>query len=1131
MPNKTEEYLALACKTADSFSRQWEHWAEFLITAARLYKYSYPDQLMIYAQRPDATACAEYDVWNNKMNRYVRRGSKGIALLDESGGYPRLHYVFDVSDTAPRRNALYPDLWQINDSLKEPVRSMLAENYGVHSESFGQQLADVAGKLVQSYWDNNSSDILGIVDGSYLMSYDDAGRELQFKSAAAMGVTYMLLERCGLDPAGWFDEKDFQAVYDFTTPSAVYALGTAVSDCSREVLRQIERTVKTTIRRRNIERSQEEYEQQSELHEDRGLFSAEPDLESAPEAAEPVRKDAPELSDGAAPGGVQHDAAERDPVPAPVGDGTDGRKQDATADERTVGEEPGSGQGEKTDGVGAAHEQPESAGGGNDPDRADLQLSFLETAIPTEAQQIESIDQAENEKSSSAFVLSQADIEKALRRGSNFENSKLRIWEIYQTQPDRKLRAKALAKEYAPHGPGGCSHTYLDGSSGWLDHDSKGLTFEHYPDHQKIFLRWNQVEKYIDLMMQADRYLTDKEKSTIELYFELNADSAAEYNALKEQYPDALVGFEQNGQFEFYGEDARKICELTGGKLLERETALGTVLVTGFPREQWVYRAKQLWECGENIYLAGLNEDGTHHQTKYLRREDYLPVGSIVHMEGRKFRVDKVDFDKDSVTLQDMALAELRMPIFREAPLAVVRELYEQEPEPPVLGSDGLGLPGEDSNKLPVSIEANEVPTTPEAAAAEEGLNEEGAPELAGNFRITDEELGAGGPKQKFARNIEAIRTLFKLEEEHRGATAEEQQVLSQYVGWGGLADAFDPNKDGWAKECAELKGLLSEDEYAAARSSTLNAHYTSPTVIRGIYDAVERMGFRTGNILEPSMGVGNFFGMLPESMADSRLYGVELDSITGRIAQKLYPEANIKVAGFETTDRRDFYDLAVGNVPFGNYKVNDKAYNKLNFSIHNYFFAKAIDQVRPGGIVAFVTSRYTLDSKDSAARKHIAERADLLGAIRLPNNAFRANAGTDVVSDIIFLQKRDRPMDHEPAWVQLGKTADGIAINSYFADHPEMILGKLITENTQYGKEEATVVPIEGANLADQLREAVQQLEGQYLEAAAEVPDIAETEAERRTLPADPDVKNFSYPQGAGSAHRDRGGAGERTD
>ncbi len=301
--------------------------------------------------------------------------------------------------------------------------------------------------------------------------------------------------------------------------------------------------------------------------------------------------------------------------------------------------------------------------------------------------------------------------------------------------------------------------------------------------------------------------------------------------------------------------------------------------------------------------------------------------------------------------------------------------------------------------------------TFPDAVAADEAVNAEPASEAAGNFHITDDHLGEGGAKQKYARNIEAICTLFKLEQEHRGATAEEQQVLSQYVGWGGLPDAFDPGKDSWAKEYTELKGLLSEDEYAAARSSTLNAHYTSPTVIRGIYDAVERMGFHSGNILEPSMGVGNFFGMLPDSMADSRLYGVELDSITGRIAKKLYPQADITVAGFETTDRRDFYDLAVGNVPFGQYKVNDKAYNKLGFSIHNYFFAKAIDQVRPGGVVAFVTSRYTLDSKDSSARKHMAERADLLGAIRLPNNAFRANAGTDVVSDIIFCKSVTAPL------------------------------------------------------------------------------------------------------------------------
>ena len=1216
MPSKTEEYLALAQRTANGLTRYWESWTDYLTTASRLYKYSFADQLMIYAQRPDATACADFDIWNNRMNRYVRRGAKGIALLDESSGFPRLHYVFDVSDTGVRRNSRDPEVWQFNDDLKQPVSEMLSKTYGIGGERVSQQLADVAGKLVADYWDNNGGDIRAIVDGSLLMDYDEAGVEMQFKSAAAISVTYTLLERCGFEPAGWFDKDDFQAIHDFSTPDAVFALGAAVSDMSREVLRNIERTVKTTIRRRNAERSQYEYEQQErDLLDRRGLPAPEPDPEPAPEAAGQVRQAAPDLPEGAAPGAVPHDADEREPVPAPDGGGADGREPDA-ADHGAASEaEPGTGQGAEPDGVGAAHEQPESAGRGAGADGADLQLSFLDAVIPTEAQQIEMIDQAESEKTPSAFVLSQAEIENELRRhGSGFVGGKQRIMALYQTQPDRNLRAKTLAKEY---GIGGHSHDFLDGSRGFVNHDWKGLEFDHYPDHQKFTLKWAQVEQYIDLMIQSDRYLTDKEKehysppapvstkpddiltraknllrefcqeeydsepdfsdlSKIDIAYtyatdeeipiQVNVDligyrverylgdvlidqrqyesleelietelealdfselvsvtdeelehyhrkaeerpallplaAATEYNNLKEQHPDALVGFEQNGQFEFYGEDARKVCELVGGKLLEKETALGTVPVTGFPSDQWAYRAKQLWQCGENVYLAGLNEDGTHHQTKYLRREDYLPLGATIHMEGRAFRVDNVNFDKDSVSLQDVALAEMRMPVFRQEPLAVVRELYEQEQTEPELSDEEL-------DELPIStVIDGEVQTFPDAAALDEALN--AVP--AGNFRITDDHLGEGGAKQKYARNIEAIRTLFKLEQEHRGATAEEQQVLSQYVGWGGLSDAFDPGKDSWAKEYAELKGLLSEDEYAAARSSTLNAHYTSPTVIKAIYEAVGRMGFETGNILEPSMGVGNFFGMLPDSMADSRLYGVELDSITGRIAKMLYPQADITVAGFETTDRHDFYDLAVGNVPFGQYKVNDKAYNKLGFSIHNYFFAKAIDQVRPGGVVAFVTSRYTMDSKDSTARKHMAERADLLGAIRLPNNAFRANAGTDVVSDIIFLQKRDRPADIEPAWVQLGKTEDGFAINQYFVDHPEMVLGELTTESTQYGREDLTVAPLEGANLADQLAEAVQHIEGQYTAAEVDAPDIAEEEATRRTLPADPDVKNFSY-------------------
>ena len=1182
MPSKTEEYLALAQRTANGLTRYWEHWTDYLTTASRLYKYSFADQLMIYAQRPDATACASFDIWNNRMNRYVRRGSKGIALLDQSSSVPRLHYVFDVSDTGVRRNSRDPEVWQLNDDLFQPVSEMLAREYGIHHERLSQQIADIAGKLAESYWDNNSSDILGIVDGSFLMDYDEAGQELQFKSAAAISIMYTILERCGFEPEGYFDRDDFQAIYDFSTPDAVYALGAAVSDCSRDVLRNIERTVKTTIRRRNVERSQHEYdEQERDLLDRRGLPAPEPDLEPAAEAAGPVRTDAPDVPDGESPGAVQLDAADREAASAPAGSGAGSGEPEAADDDRTAEAEPSPGQSEEPTDVGATHEQPESTGGRSDPDGTDLQLSFFNLSIPTEAQQIEAIDRAENEKSSSAFSLSQAEIEHELRKhGSGFQDGKQRIIELYQTQPDKKLRAKALAKEY---GIGGHSHDYLDGSSGFVNYDGKGLEFVHYPDYQKIPLSWIQVEKYIDLMIQSDRYLTDaeKEQRTVRQEAErqlpmLDGTVAAEYTALKEQYPNTLVGFELNGNYLFYDKDAVAVEQILHTNLLSQENTLGKVKVTGFPSEQWVAKSKKLWAEGNNVYLAGLNEDGSHHQTKYLRESDYLPIGSIVKLDDRDFRVEHVNFMFKSVSLQDMELTKNRLPIFRNEHLPHIRELYEEQqdaaielvPEKEVSYKVGdevvvdlptrtiegtIGYVGEtdvridtsahghswdnevinrqqfeeglrqkepdepeltdeELDELPISaVIDGEVQTFPNAAALDEALHAEPVPEPAGNFHITDEHLGEGGAKQKYARNIEAIKTLFRLEEEHRGASAEEQEVLAQYVGWGGLADAFDPNKDNWAKEYTELKGMLSEDEYAAARGSVLNAHYTSPTVIRAIYDAVEKMGFRSGNILEPSMGVGNFFGMLPDTMQDSRLYGVELDSITGRIAQKLYPQADITVAGFETTDRRDFYDLAVGNVPFGNYKVVDKAYNKLGFSIHNYFFAKAIDQVRPGGIVAFVTSRYTMDSKDSTARKHMAERADLLGAIRLPNNAFKANAGTEVVSDIIFLQKRDRPIDHEPDWVQLGKTEDGFAINQYFVDHPEMVLGQLTMESTQYGHD-LTVAPIEGTSLADQLAEAVQHIEGNYTAVEIAAPDVADAEAQRKTLPADPTVKNFSY-------------------
>ena len=1138
MPSKTEEYLALAQRTANGLTRYWESWTDYLTTASRLYKYSFGDQLMIYAQRPDATACADFDIWNNRMNRYVRRGAKGIALLDESSGFPRLHYVFDVSDTGVRRNFRDPEVWQLGPDLVQPVSEMLSKTYGISGERVSQQLADVAGKLVADYWDNNGGDIRAIVDGSLLMDYDEAGVEMQFKSAAAISVTYTLLERCGFEPAGWFDKDDFQAIHDFSTPDSVYALGAAVSDMSREVLRNIERTVKTTIRRRNAERSQHEYEQQErDLLDRRGLPAPEPDSEPAPEAAGQVRQAAPDLPEGAAPGTVPHDADEREPVPAPDGGGADGREPDAAEHGATSEAEPGPGQSAEPTDVGAAHEQSESAGRGTGDDGADLQLSFFDAHIPTEAEQIGKIDQAESEKLPSAFVLSQAEIENELRKhGSGFTGGKQRIMALYQTQPDRKLRAKALAKEY---GIGGHSHDFLDGSRGFVNHDWKGLEFDHYPDHQKITLKWAQVEKYIDLMIQSDRYLTDEEKEQCTTVQEENG-----YKVGDDVMVDLPTGTIE-GTIGYIGETDVRIDTSAHGQSWDNEVINKRQFEDGLRQNEPSQRVDEMLAQAETIY----KESEVPEYERFSVREvvggtsplfaiwDDLNEGYYANDNGMAQFPDKEQAESyctalkketDERTAADwLAVEKAKFLAENEPVLALPKERDYRVGD--TIRLDGKDFTVETVGTLNIQLrdpdEVYPVARSESKENLERLLRQPGnihlhnltvnltpAPEPAGNFHITDDHLGEGGAKQKYARNIEAIRTLFKLEQEHRGATAEEQQVLSQYVGWGGLADAFDPNKENWSAEYTQLKELLSEDEYAAARSSTLNAHYTSPTVIRSIYDAVVRMGFHSGNILEPSMGVGNFFGMLPDSMADSRLYGVELDSITGRIAKKLYPQADITVAGFETTDRRDFYDLAVGNVPFGQYKVNDKAYNKLGFSIHNYFFAKAIDQVRPGGIVAFVTSRYTMDSKDSTARKHMAERADLLGAIRLPNNAFKANAGTDVVSDIIFLQKRDRPIDHEPDWVQLGKTEDGFAINQYFVDHPEMVLGELTTESTQYGREELTVAPIEGANLADQLAEAVQHIEGQYTEVEVETPDIADAEAERKTLPADPEVKNFSY-------------------
>ena len=1119
MSEKTLYYAQLAEDTARRLTGSWERWTGFLSTSARLYKYPYPDQLMIYAQRPDATACASYDVWNDRMNRYVRRGSKGIALLDDTGDRLRLRYVFDLADTGTRPNSRVPWLWTLEDRHAIPVAAMLERRYGTAANDLPQQFADVAGILADDYWANHGQEIGGILANSMLEEYDELNRGLAFKRAVTASTTFALLSRCGYAPENHFGAETFRNIYEFNTPATVAALGTAVSESSREVLLQIAAVVRQVEREVTEERRLWDEQHSIAVHAERGLSDPEHRAKPAADASGQVRADAPDVSQGEPARPLQPPAPEREAVPAPGGDRPDGEGPLGPADGGAAETEPSPGQNGAADGLGAAHERSENAGRGSDPERADLQLSFF----ATEAEQIAQIDQRAETEKVSAFSFSEADWRAALASGSGFENGKARIIAYYAENHSAKERTAFLKQEY---GTGGRSWTFQDGSNGFLDYDASGVKLRSYPNGQEQRLKWPEVEKRIHVLIATGQYW-DEADQTVPTEGEILRERLAERGIVNGQ----LVDPEKLDSDPFIRQvvaDAEATKETVSAQFQKTLTAedvtdirLESSSYSAVSREKEYHLSCKINGMPDTlVYTVSQHDDGEGFTIRSGQREEddiwkKMPQPELEKLEA--VLAQAVEFDYWSKSIEHAADADA---------LEVVTLDYQW--------AEDLNLSSEQRNALWEQIEDRKaqlttqpaVPTEPMAAYPAEETHlpydvvverlhvdqpqsEIPAPP-ARNFRITDEHLGEGGPKQKFACNIEAIRTLQAIETEGRSATPEEQTVLSQYVGWGGLADAFDPDKDSWAREYTQLKELLTPEEYAAARASTLNAHYTSPTVIRAIYDAVEQMGFRTGNILEPSCGVGNFFGMLPESMQGSRLYGVELDSITGRIARQLYPEANITVAGFETTSQRDFYDLAVGNVPFGNYKVNDKAYNNLGFSIHNYFFAKALDQVRPGGIVAFVTSRFTMDSKDSSARKYLAQRADLLGAVRLPNNAFKANAGTEVVSDILFLQKLERPIDREPEWVQVGQTPEGFTVNQYFVDHPEMILGELSAESTQYGREDVTVDPIEGADLAGQLKEATAKIQGRYV--AAERAETELDEGASHILPADPNVKNFSY-------------------
>ena len=1229
MSQKTLYYAQLADQTARHVTGDWQRWANFLATAGRLYKYSYPDQLMIYAQRPDATACASYEVWNNRMNRYVKRGSKGIALLDDAGDRLRLRYVFDLADTGTRPNSRAPWLWTLEDRHAIPVAAMLERRYGTAANDLPQQFADVAGMLADDYWANHEHEVRGILANSMLEEYDELNLGLTFKRAAAASTTYALLSRCGYQPEWSFGPEGFRQVYEFDTPATVAALGTAVSDASREVLLQIGSVVKQIEREVEEERRIWDEQHEPRVRAQRGLHDSEHPGGDANTLGQ-VRADAESVSQGELPHPLQPPAPEREAVLAPGGDRPGGEAAAGT-DDAPAGERRGSDgglEGPRPDGVGRPNERLQGTDRRSNSERTDLQLSFF----ATEAEQIAQIDQKAEAEKVSAFSFSEADWRAALASGSGFENGKTRIAAYYAENHTQKERVAFLKQEY---GTGGRSWTFQDGSSGFLNYDARGVKLREYAGNHEQPLKWPEVEKRIHVLIATGQYLDEPEteKPAAKRYqaivyhqTEGGLDERQEYLTPEEAeraaqgYMDGTMepdGFAYDGAavYDLQGKEYLRIYGTYPDETAQPQVALKEPATSPRPARDSLAPA---YQKGDTVYLEGspyeitgvsayhvellppgqaypvfrsepkerfehlLTQDERNaHITDYLPerpemvnadlREALTGDGGLLNEAQREtltaaFRAGEgnsaiaqrlaeicdgetgiVEFWSGDFADYYASRAGLEVVIHDKYETTVsrnwgevartLRTLYQlgqgefahenqavEQPEPvvetvePVLSApetaNDVAAPNEltvtfepvafypaGKNNLPYDVVVERIRTTPPKP--------ERPP--ARNFRITDEHLGEGGPKQKFARNIKAIRTLQTVEAEDRSATPDEQEILSRYVGWGGLADAFDSEKDSWAKEYKELKRLLPEDEYAAARASTLNAHYTSPTVIRAIYDTVEQMGFTSGNILEPSCGVGNFLGMLPESMAGSRLYGVELDSITGRIARQLYPQANITVAGFETTSQRDFYDLAVGNVPFGNYKVNDKAYNNLGFSIHNYFFAKALDQVRPGGIVAFVTSRFTMDSKDSTARKHLAERADLLGAVRLPNNAFKANAGTEVVSDILFLQKLERPIDREPEWVQVGRTSEGFTVNQYFVDHPNMVLGKFSAENTQYGREDVTVDPIEGADLAEQLKDATAKIQGQYIAVVRNETELDEG-ASRNLLPADPNVKNFSY-------------------
>ena len=1168
MPSKYRIILEMASQTARDIASNADRYTDFLITAANNYKYSFKEQLLIHAQKPDATACAEIDTWN-KLGRWVNKGTKGIALLIDRDVPYKLRHVFDISDTSSRagRNIT---LWQMKPEYEYAVSESLQASFGDVEEprDFPHLLIDISGYAVEDNLSDYLMELNAVKAGSFLEELDDTSLEAWLKTSLKSSVAFMALSRAGYEPRQYFDREDFSHLFDFNTVEVISVLGAAVSDISEMVIREMGETVKemekeekrkirtfaqtgsSVYHKNRTENKERSNEYGTDLYDAGGLSDSRSDRAGEPEAWE-VWNAAADIPPRAPGWDLHRDAAERNTEPSSGGGGPASQRDDGTPDP-TDGREAGrdgAPESGRSDEMGADDEFHSSLGGGSDSERPDLRVT-----LPTVEQQQEIIAEAEEEKSS-AFSISQEDIDAILTRGSGIHQGKFRIYEQFLKQDSSENNIAFLKNEY---GIGG-AYPAVSGRNLDESHDAKGIKISRgrisQPDAE-LLLRWNKAEKRIGELIRADRYLSQAEKDDYPAYREQaearrkQGEISEEFRSIVYDYNDFVTQLgEENKALNLYYLSSCWSAFSVGDKKMYARTAEGDFILPMMCEAMNTIIADNAHLTARcEAMLEALNSDVAKpleptfdelNPPPEPRKEYRYHLGDTVYIGTQEYEL--LSFDEKKVVLFDTQFPLFNKELTREEFDNRLKEnplndrLLQAVEELPVADNtkenpdtqETEAIPDEELDALPIStIKDGEAVTYPNAEALLDDQEEALAPplqvkrpskiaphvlhpeintEYRTNFQIESDDIGVGTPLERFYHNIRAIQLLNKLDAESRLATPTEQRVLADYVGWGGLSEFFKEGNPHYT----ELKNVLSDEEYASARESTLTAFYTPPVVIKAVYSALENMHFQTGNVLEPSCGIGNFMGLVPESMNDAKFYGVELDSLSGRIAQQLYQKNSIAVQGFENTNLPDsFFDAAIGNVPFGQFKVPDKRYDKHNFLIHDYFFARTLDKVRPGGVIAFITSKGTLDKENPNVRKYIAQRADLLGAIRLPNDTFKAAAGTEVTSDIIFLQKRDRLIDIEPDWVHLATDANGIRMNAYFVDNPEMVLGDMQMVSGPHGMESACIA-YESAELGDLLQDAIQNIHAEITE--FEIDDF-EAEDEDLSIPADPDVRNFSF-------------------